>query len=610
MNPFLDLSTRVKVLPVVHGSGDFAFRVRQEMLRQRFDCLAVPLPASFADRVLAAVDDLPAVTAVVQPHPESDSCTYIPIDPCQPVIAAIRFAKSERMPVEFIDLESLDFEERRVAVPDPYALKHLPIDKYLAAVLPSLPAPEKDSLSDKRIRRMAFELHRLELDYERILFLPSLLDWPWIREAYRQRAPYPEHETYFAPIHTHAVSTESLTFFLGELPFVTALYERARATLDPDDNLAIDGVKELIVEARDRWHSKRRGARDWLTPKLLQIYLQYVRNWTLLNRRLTPDLYTLVVAAKQIAGDGFALSVLETARDYPIEFVPLGFEPIRFGVDRAELPDAGALRMINRLPGQAFTWRNCELKPEPSEKTSKGWKRIHWDPYQQCSWPAEDQRIESFHTHVRDQAKALIGADLAKFEKFTTSVKDGIDIRETLRQWHTGDLYVKEIPPARGSLDTVVFLFDVPADPEKYSWRTTWHAEHQEESTIGLFATDFRQDLVGPGIGRAVYGGVFFLYPPRYIPDVWSDVRLPKFQSLEERLLAAAVFHSEERHVAVVSPCPLKASWRRLARDYGKKLIHLPLSRFSGRMIDRLRTVHVLNGKHVRSYAAAFIRDE
>lgn len=610
MHPFLDFSPQLKVLPVVHGSGDFAVKVREALLREDFDCLAVPLPATFADSVTAAVENLPAVTAVVQLDPETERCTYVPIDPCQPVVAGIRTALQERVAVEFVDLESRTFDPREVTVPDPYSLKTLPLDKYAAAVLPFLPAPDEGSLHERRARRMAFELHRLELDYKRILFLPNLLDWPWIRQAYKERLPYPEHERYFAPIRTYAVAENWLTFFLGELPFITALYERSRATADPDDNLTIDGVKELIVEARDRWHSKLRGGRDWLTPKLLQLYLQYVRNLTLLERRLSPDLYTLVVAAKQIAGDAFALSVLETARDYPIEYVPVAHEPARFGVGQVELPGVGVAAAASRLPGQAFAWRNCELNPEPDRKKSKLWQQITWDPYKQCSWPAEDDRIESFHTHVREQAKALLGADLARSEKFTTSIKDGIDIRETLRHWHTGDLYVKDIPPARGGVDTVVFLFDVPADPERYSWRTTWHAEHKDESTIGLFATDFRQDLVGPGIGRAVYGGVFFLYPPRYIPDVWTDPRFPRAESLEERLLYAAVFHSQERHVVVVSPCPLKASWRRMARDFGKKLVHLPLSRFSGRTVDRLRIVHVLNGKDVRSYAAHFIRDE
>ena len=63
----------------------------------------------------------------------------------------------------------------------------------------------------------------------------------------------------------------------------------------------------------------------------------------------------------------------------------------------------------------------------------------------------------------------VIGQDLARTEKFTTSVQDGIDIRETLRNWHTGDLYVKVLPPSRGSIEVVVFLFDVPADPKRYT---------------------------------------------------------------------------------------------------------------------------------------------
>jgi hypothetical protein len=59
----------------------------------------------------------------------------------------------------------------------------------------------------------------------------------------------------------------------------------------------------------------------------------------------------------------------------------------------------------------------------------------------------------------------------------------------------------------------------------------------------------------------------------------------------------------------VVSPGPLLGSWRRLATRIGRRLIHLPLKRFSGSLIERLRIFHVLNGKQVRTYAAQFIRD-
>jgi hypothetical protein len=278
------------------------------------------------------------------------------------------------------------------------------------------------------------------------------------------------------------------------------------------------------------------------------------------------------------------------------------------GVDQADVPHWGLGPMANRLPGQALTWRTCELRPRPREHERRLWRQ-RWDPYGVCSWPPEDQRIESFQQHVREQAKAIIGADLARSEKFTTSVMDGLDMRETLRHWHKGDIYVKVIPPSRGSIEVVVFLFEVPADPRTYSHRATWYAEHGEESTLVFYSTEPMKNLIGPGIAQAEYGGAFFLFPPRHIPDVWTDPRLDFTDTLEERLLAGAFFHSRERHVAVVSPKPPPASWRRLARRFGRKLVHLPLKRFRGQLLERLRRLHVLNGKHVRSYAADFIRD-
>ena len=72
-----------------------------------------------------------------------------------------------------------------------------------------------------------------------------------------------------------------------------------------------------------------------------------------------------------------------------------------------------------------------------------------------------------------------------------------------------------------------------------------------EESTLAFFATDFRQELVGPGIGLATYGGALFLFPPVPIPDIWRDKRLDFTETLEERLLAAACLHSHVR----TSPC-------------------------------------------------------
>jgi hypothetical protein len=277
------------------------------------------------------------------------------------------------------------------------------------------------------------------------------------------------------------------------------------------------------------------------------------------------------------------------------------------GIDRLRLPDGDIFDAVSRLPGHPLMWRSCQLKRRPERQEIEKW-RMQWNPYSQCSWPPEDELIENFRAHVFDRAKAIMGADLAKTEKFTTSVKDGIDIRDTLRHWFEGDIYVKEFPPARGHLDAAVMLFDSPADPRDYPWRSTWFAEHEEESTLAFFATDYRREMVGPGIGMSTYGGAMFLFPPIGIRDIWRDRRLDFAETLEERVLAAACLHSRHRQIALLSPLPPGAGWRRLARRFGKTWVHVPLGQFSDSTVQQLRILHVLNGRQVRSYASHFIR--
>jgi hypothetical protein len=201
-----------------------------------------------------------------------------------------------------------------------------------------------------------------------------------------------------------------------------------------------------------------------------------------------------------------------------------------------------------------------------------------------------------------------MGADLVRTEPFTTSIMDGVDIRDTLRHWYEEKIFVKIMPPSRGRLDTVVMLFDAPADPRDYPWRATWYAEHQEESTLAFFATDFSKELVGPGIALATYGGAMMIFPPTPIPDIWRNPEFDFTETLEERLLAAACLHSSCPQIALLCSSPPGAGWRRLAQRYGKKFVHLPVGQFSDATIQQMRMVHVLNGKQVRSYAEHFIR--
>ena len=123
----LRLGDSIAILPVIHGSGQFALTVRRWMLEQDFDCVAVPLPESFRESTESAILDLPRPSVVIQqpavsfkqpdfesgftPYGadsedesdddgdyDSDPASYVPIDPCQPVIMAIRAAMGEHIP--------------------------------------------------------------------------------------------------------------------------------------------------------------------------------------------------------------------------------------------------------------------------------------------------------------------------------------------------------------------------------------------------------------------------------------------------------------------------------------------------------------------------------
>jgi len=651
----LQIGPKITLLPVIHGSGQFALTVRRWMLEQEFDCVAVPLPESFRDPVEEAVLELPRPSIVIQspavsfespalwgedesdrPFGDSDlsdngisdtglpEASYVPIDPCQSVVMSIRAAMGEHIQREYIDLETDPFRPYATAMPDPFAVRHVALERFAAAVLPSITRPP-DSQTRDRMVHMARRLCELEQQYERILFVDSVLHWPWIREAYNQfredresnashsestaSLTLPEHDEVESPTR-YGVTDRTLMFLFGELPYITSLYERARSELEEDDDVQIDGVKELLIAARDGYRQEFGKRARRVTPLHLSKCLQYIRNLSLIHRRMTPDLITIVTAAQQILGDQYARQVAELANQY-LYADDLSdqddLEDVTLGIDQARLPDGEVVSLVSRLPGPPLTWCTLKLKRRPSETEKEKWGH-QWNPYTHCSYPPEDIKIENFRNRVMDRAQAILGNDLARTEKFTSSIKDGIDIRDTLRHWYEKQIYVKVVPPSRGMLDACVMLFDSPADPRDYPWRTTWFAEHKDESTLAFFATNYHQEMVGPGIGMGVYGGAMFLYPPIGIPDIWTDERLDYAETLEERLIAAACLYSRSKQIALLSSLPPGGGWRRLAKRHKKQLVHVPLSIFSDEQVQQMRMVHVLSDKDVRSYAADFIR--
>ena len=89
----------------------------------------------------------------------------------------------EHIDRQYIDLETDPFLPYATVMPDPYAVRHVAVERFAAAILPGITRPA-DSRTRDRMVAMAIRLHELESRYENILIVDNVLHWPWIREHY------------------------------------------------------------------------------------------------------------------------------------------------------------------------------------------------------------------------------------------------------------------------------------------------------------------------------------------------------------------------------------------------------------------------------------------
>lgn len=676
----------IDALPLIHGDSAFAVEARERLLGERYRVIAVELPPSLRAPVLEGIDRLPIISAVVYrqpswatgefaPQPDADDAHddelrrswYVPIDPCDGIIEALRIARGERSELRFIDAEIEQFAGRSLVLPDAHAVTGLGLQAWYDAIRPTLqrthPASEQDLL---RERHMAAELRQISASVGtqgKVLFLGGLAHWERIRtllergegELYRGTPPSADAID-VVPVH-HG----SLFHVLGEMPLVTWFWQRHRSGFAVDRFRLTECIHGILDTARQILAEHHAKSLDRPGTAALASLVTYARKLTLHGRRLVPDLYTLVLAAKGTVGNDFALAVLEAARTYPpnrlldggfvpadrddpaTDRLPPGLDELRDGNDGGdgneqdppawltglmdsdepfavprvgpELETTGTIgrigdevaRMTSRTPGARRELKRIKLRGPPPDVDRRLWQTV-WNPFVSCSWPPEDVIIENFRSYLSSRALALAGLERVKVEEFTASMKDGLALRETLRDLPRGRIFVKEEPRVPGRVGAVVMIFEEDDFAERFPWRLTWQAEHDNESTLAFYATDFRHDLVGPGVARAIYGGCMLLFPPQPMPDIWDDLRFERARTPAERLLLAALWYSTDRFVAHLADKPPAPELQDAAARLGKHIIHLPLSTMSRATIEKLRRFHVLNGHRVRSWAARFIR--
>ena len=113
--------------------------------------------------------------------------------------------------------------------------------------------------------------------------------------------------------------------------------------------------------------------------------------------------------------------------------------------------------------------------------------------------------------------------------------------------------------------------------------------------------------MVGPGIGRAEYGGLMMTLPPRRMFDIWRDPDYDFAESHGERLLLAALDYSLERHVVYVASKPPRTIFKSVAAHLGRNILYVPTGQLSPSRMKRIRVVHVLDSFARRQTARDYL---
>ena len=266
--------------------------------------------------------------------------------------------------------------------------------------------------------------------------------------------------------------------------------------------------------------------------------------------------------------------------------------------------DGKKVRFRRRFPNKGARLRRLPVRNRPKEKKPGEWRKTRFGGGI-CSYPPEDIVIEGFGNRLRRRAADLLSSETRRVVPMTTSLLDGVDMKETLWRLHEGRLFVFEERPFRGGVGSVVVIFD--EDDAAYPWKTTWLGEHGQESDMAFYATPAGETLDGPGISRCQYGGFLMTAPPGRLADVFSDPDYRGAESAKEVLLLAALDYALEPRVVYAAKSPPRTSLKRWAARLGKRIVYLPLGTLAPATARRLRTFHVLANRAVRVYAKDYI---
>ncbi|HEY6345216.1 MAG TPA: hypothetical protein VIY49_27290 [Bryobacteraceae bacterium] len=595
---------RLLYFPVVPGRVEFAAALRRLLLEKRPRAVAIELPGFLSAAYRQALARLPEMSVILymEEDGEDDRAIYVPVEPADPFTEALRTAEEIGAETIFLEPDTNERPHLPDLYPDTYSITRLGLERYIEAY--RLWPQTRNEEVERHAGAMAWKLQGADPEAEMVVVVSlNLLD-PLL-DAMETPRDAPEARSRLFPrssdvrlLNPHPECLAEITI---EYPYLQERYEFFRLGRG-EQWLDRPRVQLDLLREAEALYAKSTGEKmaHWQRRAMAR----YTRNLASTSRELTANVYDLAVAARSIVDDNYGWEVWQMANRYLAQQEKSTLETVRLSAGEIWL-NTRKLRIRRRLPRPKQQLKPAGLKPRKREKYPGEWARqTTGDAI--CSYPPEDLVIEDYGRFLKKKAKAILSEERVRVEPFTTSILDGIDIRETIRNWRENKIYVRQSDRLAGEVGAVVVIFDEDRE-NRYQYLTTWLGEHQNESDMSFYSTYPFENLVGPGIGRAEYGGFLMTLPPRRLFDVWSDSDYDLAESKPERLLMAALDYSVERFVVYVAARPPRSIFRSIAAHLGRKILYVPIGALSPAKLKKLRVVHVLDSYERRSEAKEYL---
>ena len=592
---------RFRYFPVVPGRLEFSVELRRVLGAERPRIVAVELPGFLADAYRRALARLPEISVILYSDESGDDerAIFVPVEPADPFIEALRTAEEIGAEVIFLEPDTAERPHLPDAYPDPYSIRRISLHRYIEAyrVWPQSRTEEVTA----HAAAMAWKLQGADPSAHVFVIVSlNMLDPMLDAMEAPQEAPRGRPKRFdIRLLNPHPDCLAEITV---EYPYLQERYEFFRIDLEREESLDRPRVQfELLREAEAKYTD---STGEKLAHWQRRMIARYTRNLAHMAGELVAGVYDLAVAARSIVDDNYGWEVWQMANRYLAQQETSDLETVRLTASEIWL-NTKKLRIRRRLPRPKQRLKPVGLKPRKREKFTGEWARqTTGDAI--CSYPPEDLVIEEYGRFLKKKAKAILSEERVRVEPFTTSILDGIDIRETIRNWHRRKIFVRQADRLAGEVGALVVIFDEDR-VDRYGYLTTWLGEHQNESDMAFYSTFPFEHLVGPGIGRAEYGGFMMTLPPRRLSDVWSDLDYNFAESKPERLLMAALDYSTERFVVYVAARPPRSVFRSIASHLGRKILYVPIGQLSPTKLKKIRVVHVLDRYERRDQAKDYI---